>query len=188
MNTLNTRMEDAFRAQYPADNRRIVFGEGPENAPIMLIGEAPGGQEEKEGRPFVGKAGKNLDGFLQTLELRREEIRISNVVKVRPSKVSPRGAVSNRPPNREELAFFTPWLMEEIRLIQPKLIVTLGNTALQSLLGRDALIGGMHGRITGCEEWRIFPLYHPASIIYNRSLQSVYDADLLSLKDALQAE
>ena len=92
---------------------------------IMLIGEAPGEQESLQGRPFVGKAGKNLDGFLQVLELNREDIYISNVVKVRPTKVSPRGSVSNRPPNPEELALFTPFLMEEILLVQPEMIVTL---------------------------------------------------------------
>lgn len=187
MNKLNGRMEAAFRAAFPQDGRRVVFGEGPEHAPIMLIGEAPGGQEEAEGRPFVGKAGKNLDAFLAVLELPRSDIRISNVVKVRPCKVSARGTVSNRPPNREELAFFTPWLKEEIALVCPQIIVTLGNTALQALLGKDAVIGDHHGQLIRREGMAVFPLYHPASIIYNRSLQSVYDADLAALKTLLDA-
>ncbi len=175
-------LEAAFRAAFPEDSRHLVFGEGPADAPIMLIGEAPGRQEEAQGRPFVGKAGQNLNGFLQVLGLERADIRISNVVKVRPSKVSAAGRISNRPPNREELQFFTPWLMEEIRLVRPRLVVTLGNTALQAICGKDALIGAHHGQLLSTEFALVFPLYHPASIIYNRSLQSVYDTDLQLLR------
>ena len=159
----------------------------------MLIGEAPGEQESLQGRPFVGKAGKNLDGFLTVLELKREDIYISNVVKIRPTKVSDKGRVSNRPPNKEELALFTPYLMEEILLVQPKMIVTLGNVALKALCGPKAIIGDMHGRETRVTvkhekqegEFPLFPLYHPASIIYNRSLQQVYDGDLQTLHKVL---
>ena len=159
----------------------------------MLIGEAPGEQESLQGRHFVGKAGKNLDHFLELVQLRREEIYISNTVKIRPTKVSEKGRVSNRPPNKEELALFTPYLMEEILLVKPHMIVTLGNFALKALCGPKAVIGDMHGNPTQVTvkhekqeaEFAIFPLYHPASIIYNRSLQSVYDEDLLALKELL---
>ncbi len=182
---LNQRMEDAFRAAFPGDERRLVFGEGPVNAPILLIGEAPGEQEALQGRPFVGKAGKNLDGFLAVIGLNREDIRISNVVKVRPTKTSPKGRLSNRPPNRAELSFFNPFLTEEISLVRPRIVVTLGNTALQALLGKEAVIGDVHGQLIRAGEYALFPLYHPASIIYNRALQAVYDADLQTLKKAL---
>ncbi len=164
--------------------RRIVPGEGLRERPTLaLVGEAPGGEEERLGRPFVGKAGKNLDGFLAALELQREAIWITNVVKVRPTKVSPKGTVSNRPPNREEKALFTPLLLEELREVAPALVVTLGNTALQALLGPEAVIGAYHGRETrvdlpGLPGLPVFALYHPASVIYRRELAEVYARDL----------
>ena len=154
--------------------RPLVFGEGNADSPVlMLIGEAPGEQEALKLRPFVGKAGKNLDQFLQTLELRREEIYISNVVKIRPSKISPAGRIVNRPPTREEKALFTPWLMKEIALVRPRAIVTLGNVALQAFV--DDVIGNRHGR------------YHPASVIYNHSLKTVYAQDLQTLKTTFRS-
>ena len=194
MQSFNQKMLRFFQALWPAEEKPIVLGEGnTDHPPVMLIGEAPGEQESLQGRPFVGKAGKNLDGFLSVLELKREDIYITNVVKIRPTKVSDKGRVSNRPPNKEELALFTPYLMEEILLVQPKMIVTLGNVALKALCGPKAIIGDMHGRETRVTvkhekqegEFTLFPLYHPASIIYNRSLQEVYDGDLQALKKAL---
>ena len=191
MKHLQQRMTRFFSTLWPAEQKTLVFGEGrTDHPPMMLIGEAPGEQETLQGRPFVGKAGKNLDGFLKAVGLRREDIYISNVVKVRPTKVSAKGSVSNRPPNREELLLFTPYLMEEILLVEPTVIVTLGNVALRALLGRDASIGAMHGRAvltTVSHEKRsleapVFPLYHPASIIYDRSLTAVYQEDLNALR------
>ncbi len=194
MQSFNTKMCRFFQALWPAEEKPIVLGEGnTDHPPVMLIGEAPGEQESLQGRPFVGKAGKNLDGFLQVLELNREDIYITNVVKIRPTKVSDKGRTSNRPPNREELALFTPYLMEEILRVQPRMIVTLGNVALKALCGPKAIIGDMHGQETHVTvkhekqeaEFALFPLYHPASIIYNRSLQEVYDGDLQTLKNVL---
>ena len=162
----------------------------------MLIGEAPGEQEAMSGRPFVGKAGKNLDGFLTVLQLNREDIYISNVVKIRPTKVSEKGRVSNRTPNREELALFTPYLLEEILLVQPKMLVTLGNTALHALLGAKSTIGACHGQVLTAHvqadkqagDFPLFALYHPASIIYNQKLKDVYQADLERLHSVLASE
>lgn len=185
-----------FGALWPAEEKVLVFGEGrSDHPPVMLIGEAPGEQETLQGRPFVGKAGKNLDGFLTAIGLRREDIYISNVVKVRPVKVSEKGRASNRAPSREELLLFTPWLYEEIALVQPQLIVTLGNTALQALLGAKTVIGSCHGSVQralvawegGAQDFDVFPLYHPASIIYNRALKATYDEDLLCLRAVLDA-
>ena len=176
-----------------AEKRTLVFGEGPINSPaLMLIGEAPGEQETLQGRPFVGKAGKNLDAFLEAVHLKREEIYISNVVKVRPSKISAAGRVVNRPPSKEEKAWFTPWLMREIVFVKPKAIVTLGNVALQAFV--NDVIGNRHGRWSRVEipdedgkpvAMPLFALYHPASVIYNRALKETYDADLLQLSKTL---
>ena len=102
-----------FGALWPAEEKVLVFGEGQsDRPPVMLIGEAPGEQETLQGRPFVGKAGKNLDGFLEAVHLKREDIYISNVVKIRPVKVSAKGTVSNRTPSREEFELFAPYLYD----------------------------------------------------------------------------
>ena len=169
----------------------IVFGEGAENPALMMIGEAPGGDEEKQGRPFVGKAGKNLSAFLEVVGLKREEIYISNVVKLRPTKESPKtGKAVNRPPSAEEIAFFLPYLLEEIEVISPKVVVTLGNVPLKAVTGeKKAVIGDYHGKPTPLADGRtLFALYHPSAVIYNRALQATYDEDLLALKAFLQKE
>lgn len=190
-----TYQEELFKAAMALfPDQPLVFGEGlREHPPLMLIGEAPGVMEVQQERPFVGKAGKNLDAFLHVLELQREDIYISNTVKIRPSKVSAKGTVSNRPPNKDELAFFVPWLYREIVQTNPRLLVTLGNTPLQAVLSPKATIGAYHGQVVEATiQWEgeerimpLFPLYHPASIIYNRSLKDVYEADLLKLKEEL---
>ena len=129
-----------FESLWPAEEKPLVFGEGNwQSPPVMLIGEAPGEQETLQGRPFVGKAGKNLEGFLQALSLRREEIYISNVVKVRPVKVSARGSVSNRPPNREEILLFAPWLYREILLVDTRYISPAVLGEMVSFEGQDVL-------------------------------------------------
>lgn len=178
-------IEDAKNSDYK--DRVIVLGEGKKNAKIFMIGEAPGGDEEKTGRPFVGKAGKNLSEFLEIVGLKREDIYISNVVKIRPFNLSPKtGKPVNRTPNRKELEFFTPYLIEEIEAINPDIIVTLGNTSLRAVLNdKKAVIGDYHGKITEVLDKKLFALYHPASIIYNRSLKDTYYDDLDKLKNVL---
>ena len=165
----------------------LVFGEGPKNPKLMLIGEAPGEQESLQGRPFVGKAGKNLDHFLELAGLERGEIYITNVVKYRPTKTGSTGRLSNRPPTKEEIALFRPWLMKEIERVDPKMIVTLGNVPLQAVTGTKITIGEAHGRmlIAGETGKPLFALYHPASLIYNRTLTPVYEADVHALAECL---
>lgn len=195
MKAFRGRCASFFQPLWPGEDKVIVFGEGNAEKPrLMLIGEAPGEQEVMQGKPFVGKAGKNLDVFLESVHLKREDIYISNVVKIRPTKVSEKGRVSNRPPNKEEIGLFLPWLKEEIALVSPDLLVTLGNVALRSLLGKGT-IGDAHGRFHHAaisfsedkvQEYPLFALYHPASIIYNRALSEVYARDLNALDIALK--
>ncbi len=168
--------------------RKIIFGDGIMNADILLVGEAPGGEEEKLGKPFVGSAGKNLDKFLEIIQLERDKIYITNVVKIRPFKLSLKtNKPVNRPPNKEEIHFFKEYLYREIEEINPKIIVTLGNTALRAVFrDNNIVIGDYHGKL--CEDifgFKIFPLYHPASVIYNRELEKVYLDDLHKLKGIL---
>lgn len=168
-------------------DRKVVLGDGKINADILLIGEAPGGEEEKQGKPFVGSAGKNLNEFLEIINLDRSEIYITNVVKLRPFKLSTKtNKPINRPPNKQEIDFFKEYLYKEIDAVNPKIIVTLGNTALKAVFkDNKALIGYYHGRITEVFGKKVFPLYHPASIIYNRELKGTYLEDLNALKDIL---
>ncbi len=173
--------------------RPLVFGDGLRESPVlMLIGEAPGEQESLQGKPFVGKAGKNLTEFVEAVGLKRSDMYISNVVKVRPTKRSAAGRIVNRPPNREEIELFTPWLMREIALVRPHALVTLGNVALHAFASES--IGDCHGAWRravvsppGAPAFTLphFPLYHPASVIYRRELKSVYEDDLNALSATL---
>ena len=166
--------------------RVLVFGEGNRNhAPILLIGEAPGEQEEKQRRPFVGKAGKNLNEFLELARIERSEVYVSNTVRFRQTSVSKAGRIVNRTPDREETAFFRPFLLEEILLVKPAIVATLGNTPLKALAGSHAVIGELHGRILPCEGYSLYPMYHPASLIYNPSLKDTYREDILRLAELL---
>ncbi|SKB00721.1 DNA polymerase [Caloramator quimbayensis] len=170
------------------ENIKIVFGEGNKNADIMLIGEAPGEKEEEMGRPFVGQAGKNLDEFLNLLSLKRDEIYITNVVKIRPYKINEKtGRKSNRPPNSKEIEMSVETLRKEIEIICPNIIVTLGNIPLRAILmDKKATIGEYHGKAIMLDKFVLFPLYHPASIIYNRELKHIYYDDILKLKDYIK--
>lgn len=186
---LNSAMIAMAEIHAHMKGRKTVPGEGSATAELVLIGEAPGGEEEKAGRPFVGKAGKNLNEFLTVLGLRREDIYITNLVKVRPAKQSEKtGRLVNRPPDKLEISFFKPFLLEELRLISPRIVVTLGNFPLKALLDDPAAaIGQYHGALLKTEKaYGLFPLYHPASIIYNQSLKEVYQADLAALKRLLR--
>ena len=167
-----------FQNLYEGERKTLVFGEGRVGAPVMMIGEAPGEQEALQGRPFVGKAGKNLDAFLEQAGLNRSALYVTNVVKFRPTKRSAAGRIVNRPPTQEEIRLFLPWLLREIGLVDPKYVLTLGNVPLKALTGRASVIGDMHGRMIEWEGRRLFPMYHPASVIYNPSLKETYSHDI----------
>ncbi|MED9821064.1 MAG: uracil-DNA glycosylase [Christensenellales bacterium] len=175
----------------PGRENALVFGEGPMQPKLMLIGEAPGEQETLMGRPFVGKAGKNLDRFLELAGMQREEIFISNAVKLRPTKTGKTGRISNRPPTKEEIALFRPWLLEEIERVNPRVIATLGNVPLLAVTNDKKLtIGAAHGHVMEAGETGrpLFALYHPASLIYNRALEPVYEQDVCTLAAWLAAQ
>ncbi len=139
----------------------LVFGEGDPDADLMIIGEGPGEEEDLSGRPFVGRAGQLLDRILESVTIERNDIYITNMVKFRPP--------GNRNPKPEEVAASEPVLMEQIRLIRPQIIATLGNVPTQHFLQTREGITRTHGR---WYEWRgiaIFPLYHPAYLLRNPS-------------------
>jgi uracil-DNA glycosylase family 4 len=183
---LNEDCAAYFDELYAPDKKVYVFGDGNPCARIALVGEAPGEQETLLGKPFVGRAGRNLDGFLEGTGLHRADLYITNTVKFRPVRLSPSGKTSNRPPTREEVALFLPWLKKELAVVAPDLIVTLGNVPLRALTGKALPIGKVHGQkleIPGSAP--VFALYHPASILYNPALRETYAQDLALLRQAL---
>lgn len=190
MKAFERECEAFFRPLWPGEDKILVFGDGnSDRPPIMLIGEAPGEQETLKRRPFVGKAGKNLDEFLQLMGMERETLYVSNVVKIRPTSIGKTGRVRNRAPSKEEIALFLPFLMKEIDLVKPQCLVTLGNVPLKALMGPKATVGDLHGRWhTAANGLPLFALYHPAAIIYRRELKEVYAQDVLSLKASLTFE
>ena len=183
MKKFNREMKEFFDKLYAEHGKLLVYGEGARGADLMLIGEAPGEQETRLGRPFVGKAGKNLDYFLELSGFDRSQLYITNVVKFRPTKTSKAGNLVNRAPTREEMELFIPWLKREIESVDPKCVVVMGNTALVALAGRQAVIGKAHGRFMRIDDRTVFPIYHPASLIYNRALTPLYERDLQLLAE-----
>ena len=177
-----------FRNLYEGERKVLVFGEGRVGAPVMMIGEAPGEQESLQGRPFVGKAGKNLDAFLAQAGMDRAALYVTNLVKFRPTRVSAAGRTVNRPPTQEEIKLFLPWLLREIGLVDPRTIITLGNVPLKALTGRGSVIGEMHGRFIDWQGRRLFAMYHPASVIYNPGLKAVYSQDIATFASHYREE
>jgi len=158
---------------------RAVFGVGDENADWLLIGEAPGADEDIQGEPFVGQAGKLLDNMLKSIGLKRgDNVYIANVVKCHPP--------SNRNPHPNEIVACMPYLMRQIELIQPKLIVTLGKIASEALLGREATIASLRGKVHVYQGIPLIVTYHPAYLL--RTLQDKAKAweDLCLAKQTMQ--
>ena len=174
-----TEFNERLCAAFP--DKRIVPGDGRSSAPVVLVGEAPGENEEKQLKPFVGKAGAMLDEFLALSGIERTELYITNAVKFRPTAVGKSGRPINRKPTAAEITAFRPWLMEELALIKPVCVVTLGNVPLSVFTGSGTPIGSVHGNLLNCEGFTVYPMYHPASVIYNRALREVYVADVQKL-------
>lgn len=155
-----------------------VLGEGNSHADIMFIGEAPGQREDELGRPFVGPAGKLLDELLGSIGLRRENVYISNVVKYRPPE--------NRDPTPEEKEQCMPWLMLEIALIKPKVLVPLGRHALGHFF-TDINISAAHGKPQHLPGGiPVFPIYHPAAALHNPGLRTALHSDFAALASFLK--
>jgi uracil-DNA glycosylase family 4 len=156
----------------------MVPGEGNPDAEVMLVGEAPGASEDKQGRPFVGRAGKLLDQVLEAAGLQREDVYITNVVKARPP--------NNRDPRASEVAHHMPWLETELALIQPRLVIPLGRHAL-SHFSDDMKITQVHGTELTEKGRSLFPMYHPAAALRGGSggLRDVLFEDAKALKKVL---
>lgn len=148
-----------------------VFGTGNPDARIVFIGEAPGSEENRQGEPFVGRAGKLLNKTLENAGLTRQEVYITNVVKCRPMRdpSHPEAPGNDRPPTKTEIAACLPVLEQQLRIIEPRVICTLGNTPLHTLLDTTEGIGKLHGTTQTYRGIILIPTYHPAAIFRNPS-------------------
>jgi uracil-DNA glycosylase len=162
-----------------ADTRRnIVFGEGSAKARLLFIGEAPGEEEDLQGRPFVGRAGKLLDQMIDRIGLRRNEVYICNVLKCRPP--------NNRDPEPNEVATCKEYLFSQIEIIQPKIICTLGRHAYNTLMGVDESITRIRGNLTTFRGTKLLPTYHPSFLLRNQNRMSEAWEDMEKLKQLLK--
>lgn len=147
----------------------VVFGEGNPHARVMIIGEAPGKNEDLQGKPFVGAAGKFLDELLEVAGLKREDVFIANVLKCRPP--------SNRDPKPEEIEACATFLRQQTQTISPDVIVTLGNFATQFILRTGVGITHLRGTVQRAGRFLVLPVFHPAAAIYDRSKRDVLLSD-----------
>ena len=156
---------------------KVVFGVGNPHASVMFVGEAPGFNEDQQGEPFVGAAGKLLNDLLQSAGLSRSDIYIANVIKCRPP--------NNRDPEPDEVETCKPFLMQQIAMIRPKLVCTLGNWATQTLLERKVGITKVRGQAFYLKDFVLFPLLHPAAALHQDSMLVPLREDFKKLKDFL---
>jgi uracil-DNA glycosylase family 4 len=160
---------------------QVVFGSGHPDADLMFVGEAPGFNEDQQGLPFVGQAGKLLERLLEGIGMSRGDVYIANVVKCRPP--------GNRDPVPDEIAACEPHLFRQIELIEPTMVATLGNFATKLLSGRPAGITRVHGQeqevTLGTRRVLLYPLFHPAAALYTPSMLKVLDEDFARIPELL---
>lgn len=159
--------------------QKTVFGSGDPHAELMFIGEGPGAEEDRQGLPFVGRAGELLTRIIEAIGMRREQVYIANIVKCRPP--------GNRDPQPDEVAACRPYLERQIALIQPRLLVALGRIAAQTLLGNDLPIGRMRGQWFTVLGVPTMVTYHPAALLRNPALKRPTWEDMQQVRDRLRA-
>ena len=155
----------------------IVFGEGNKNADVMFIGEGPGADEDAEGRPFVGKAGKLMNNAFEGIGIKREEVYIANVVKCRPP--------NNRNPEEDEATTCLNYLRNQVLLIKPKIIVLLGSVALKNILGKEYGITAARGKWIEKKDILYMPTWHPAALLRDENKKIEFWNDLKLVKEKI---
>lgn len=155
---------------------KVVPGEGPEDADLLFIGEAPGWHENQQGRPFVGPAGQLLEELLASIDLKRSDVYIANVIKCRPP--------NNRDPLPIEIEACGSFLDRQLAIIQPKMIVTLGRYSMSKFFARES-ISRIHGVARKRGNTLLFPMYHPAAALHQPSLRKTLEADMLKIPPLL---
>ena len=153
---------------------QAVFGEGNTKAKIMFIGEGPGFEEDHQGKPFIGRAGQLLTKIIESMKYRREDVFIANIVKCHPmvNPENPELKGNDRPPAKDETAACIPYLYEQIELINPSIICTLGNPSTQALLETQEPISKMRGKVYAFRGRKLIPTFHPAALLRNPNLKA----------------
>jgi len=176
--TLEKEIQTCEGCQLSAQRNRAVPGEGSRNAVVMFVGEGPGSKEDQEGYPFIGRSGKFLTKMLKTIDIRREDVYITNVVKCRPPE--------NRDPRPAELASCADYLERQIELIDPYIIVTLGRLSMQRWFPGEK-ITQIHGQVREIGKGRVaLPMFHPAAALRNPKWRAAFEEDLRRLPDLIQ--
>ena len=176
LDSLAHEIENCHDCELAQLRTRVVPGEGPDNAAILFIGEAPGFHEDQQGRPFVGAAGQFLQTLLASVNLRREQVFIANVIKCRPPE--------NRDPLPGEIQSCRRWLDRQIEIIRPKIIVTLGRYSMARYFPGET-ISKVHGRSRRINGVLYFPMYHPAAALHQGGLRETLRTDMLKLPELL---
>jgi DNA polymerase len=183
---LQKRALSCVKCPHLASSRKnVVFGVGSIDAQLMFVGEAPGADEDEQGEPFVGRAGQLLTKIIQATGLSRADVYIANILKCRPD--TPGQSAGNRPPTPEERATCIPYLQEQIDLIKPKVIVALGATAVDGLLGKSPGITKLRGNWQTYRDTPLMPTYHPAYLLRNQAMsekRKVWE-DMLAVMEKL---
>lgn len=174
-NELEEACQNCNKCKLCSTRQKVVIGIGNKNAKIMFIGEGPGADEDAQGIPFVGKAGKLMDKALAGLGLNREEIYIANIVKCRPPK--------NRNPEKEEAEACKEYIETQIKLVNPEIIVLLGSVALKNILGEQYGITASRGKWFEKDGIKILPTFHPAAILRDESKKIYFWQDLKMIKN-----
>ncbi len=177
---LGHALKDCQRCRLSSGRTQVVFGTGNPHADIMFVGEAPGFYEDKQGIPFVGAAGKLLNELLESVGLSRSNIYIANVIKCRPP--------DNRDPLPDEVDTCKPFLFQQIEAIKPKVVCTLGNFAMQTLLGKRIGIMKVRGQVFQVQDFFVFPLLHPAAALHQGNLNEPLREDFRKLKAFLDRQ
>jgi DNA polymerase len=159
INQLNSKINSCLKCKLGSTRTNFVFGTGNPNADIMVIGEAPGKDEDLKGEPFVGRAGQLLTKILQAIDLQRKDVFIANIIKCRPP--------NNRRPEKDEVDSCMPYLKKQIDLIKPKFIMALGLTAVDTLLNKKHKMGDIRGQLFDYYNTKMLVTYHPAALLRN---------------------
>jgi DNA polymerase len=183
---LRTRALACVKCPHLASSRKtVVFGVGNPDATLMFVGEAPGADEDEQGEPFVGRAGELLTKIIQATGFKRSDVYIANILKCRPD--TPGQSAGNRKPTPAEMATCIPYLHEQIDLIQPKVLVALGATAVEGLLGKTLGITKLRGNWKTYRGIPLMPTYHPAYLLRNQAMsekRKVWE-DMLAVMEKL---
>ena len=173
LSELEKNVQQCTKCPLAQGRTQTVFGTGDPQARVLIIGEAPGKNEDLQGKPFVGAAGKYLNELLEYAKLTREEVFIANVLKCRPP--------DNRDPQAEEIQACSPYLRQQAKLINPEFMVTLGNFSTKFILKTEVGITRLHGEVHETGRFKVFPVFHPAAAIYDRSKREALEADFKKL-------